>query len=411
MPAARTGRLRSMSGARAARGAPETGRASSVPAGPAISQPAGADDVPVHAGRGLDLDHLAARCRASAASGAPRVLSSAATMRAPRPRRADQIHRAARRPRPAGPGALARSSVAVEPQVQRQRRAVLAVRRGARTPSSVAPVNRSTSLDERSSSTARRSSRRASPSRPRPARCHGQLERASSAASSSTTSSRYVAGDQRARQLAVAPAGPAPAARARRRPRSARRPAAASGRRAGARCARGSSGTRRDRRRHVGAGARVGEPVTPVGVQREVQPVGMAVAAAEAAALEAGVAVARRAGWRAPAARAAPSRASTARASSGQRGRHLEQRPPGEIARGSAARRRGLAGLVQVGVERLRRRRRRGVQLAEPAPEIGRARRPGGPGRPPRARGTSAAPATRRSASPSAPGRCGRAAR
>ena len=99
-------------------------------------------------------------------------------------------------------------------------------------------------------------------------------------------------------------------------------------------------------------------------VQREAQPIGVPVAAAVEAAFEAGVAI--------PGAEHGealtleqPARGPPAGRVALERRGHDEQRPPGQIRPPPPSRRR-LAGLVQVGVELLRRVRRGAVQKREP---------------------------------------------
>ena len=218
--------------------------------------------------------------------------------------------------------------------------------------------------------------RDAPPGAPRDARAARAVR--SSAPFSSTTSSRYVAGDERAgerRRSGRAPSSSRPdtsKASQRASPgglRATVEPWRVVGQRRAIpeQIAASRTSRCRDRRSQWCA----------VGVQREVQPVGMPVAAAVAAALEARVARRRRAGSPAPGARAAPARVPTAPAPAGSAGAisssaHQERSRAGAWPAGG-----GSPGLVQVGVEALRlAAARRGVELAEPAPEIGRRRRP-----------------------------------
>ena len=176
------------------------------------------------------------------------------------------------------------------------------------------------------------------------------------------------AGDERAGDLAPASAGPTPsladveglAQRGVRRLRMAVEPR---------RVVRERGAVPEEILADVRPGARIGEPMMPVRVERQVQAVGMTVAAAESAALEA-----RIAGAVAQDREALVFQQRRARRPGlggvRQRRRHLQQRPPGEVGPGARPRGGRLAGLMQIRVEGLGARRRRLIELPEPAPEI-----------------------------------------
>jgi hypothetical protein len=104
-------------------------------------------------------------------------------------------------------------------------------------------------------------------------------------------------------------------------------------------------------------------------MEDEIQPVGVAMSAPVVTALQAGVPVSASQQGQS----LAGYHSASGRPRSGPFGegwQHLEQSPPGEIGTTTPRREMRIAGLMQIGVERLRLRGGSVVELPQPAPEL-----------------------------------------